>query len=130
MKKLVSHGFMIIWILICPILSLLANTISQTDYKHAKSLIQHSSNGGLSKDSQHAKYVNFEQLSFLGDSEGDDDLFSLKHKLLLTPQYFIYFFYAALFFLFSIYFKTQVPFRYFWAVFSKYCFLSKRALLI
>lgn len=127
MKRVISNSLMIIWIVICPIISLWANSYEQNDFHFERIFHQHYKTNLSKAGKQHD--ASFDELSIV-DDDAEHDLFSIVHKFVLTPQYFIFFLYAGLFFLLALLFKRKLPTCDFLAPIRQHSYLSKRALLI
>lgn len=119
---------MIVWIILCPLFSLFANSLENNYLAYSHSSGDYFYKALLSKSS-HVVSLGYDQLS-LEDNELDHDFFSLGQKLFLTPQYFLFLVYAALLLQVLLLTKRKLPYCYFLASFSRYSFLAKRTLLI
>lgn len=130
MKRLILHSLMILWIIICPIISLWGSSISQSDF-HANRILHHySEKNTFIKSESHSSWLGFDQLSLLDNTESDQDIFSFGNKFVLIPQYLLLFLYAGLLFQFCLFFKRRLPFCYFLAKASRRTYLAKKTFLI
>jgi len=85
MKRVISNSLMIIWIILCPIVSLWANSFEQNSFHPERIFHQHQKNNYAKAGKLHE--ISFDELSTI-DDEGEHDLSALVLKLVLTPQYF------------------------------------------
>lgn len=128
MKRLVSNSLMIVWIIICPIISLWANSIQQNDFHFERIFHHYNQKANLAKAGK-LHEVSFDELSIV-DNEAEQDLLSFPPFIALTPQYFFLFLYAGLLLLFFLFSKRRLPLCEFLANVSRHTYLSKRTLLI
>lgn len=128
MKNIVANSLMILWIIICPIISLWANSIKQNDFHTQRILHHYDQKTNFSKGGK-LHEVSFDELS-IEDTESDHDLFAFPIKYTLTPHYFFIFVYAGLLLLFYLFSKRRLPLCDFLALTICPKYLSKRSLLI
>lgn len=127
MKRGLLIGVMMLWILICPILSFCINSIQHKDV-HEQNRISNQLHKDLFFAKKSGHELNLEQSWF--DDEGDVHSLRFENKVFLTPQFFIFFLYAGVYFLFFFFFKRTLPLCNFLASFSRHKYLSIRTFLI